>query len=464
MKWTSIPGIFLALLAGIILMPLQEAPGASEGSNVSLLLPELGFTVPGNGFAEFRQPASSIQTLILTIPKSGSHVDYGAIHTKVNTESADIATKSVSDSEGLELKVDLAAAGGFRLQGGRNSVELEYQDQFGRQKYFNFLLVFPDTEGSRGLIPEPQKPQQQPERRTGRTFAVVIGISKYDQSGSGIPNLMYADRDAMSFLEFLRSPAGGGIRDDSVMLLLNENATTQNIRHALYTFLTEALPQDTVVIYIAGHGSPDPNDRRNLYLLTADTKPDDMGGTAFPMWQLQDVFERILKARRVITIADTCHSFGFTGARAEAGGTMGSNLINQYIAKYAGAGQRAVITASDISEESQEDVQWGNGHGVFTYFLLKGLGGAADKNHDGVVTAGELFSYLKQVVPQATNGKQNPRAMEGLASAMPMSNLQASPANGHLAKRDGDRGVLDHQTLFTGELSLESFRSEAATR
>jgi hypothetical protein len=423
MNWTSALRISLVLFSGLALAPLQGASDvASEAANVSLLLPELGLRIPGNGYAEFRQPADSIRTLILTIPKSGSHVDYGAIHTKVNTESADVATQSASDAEGLELKVDLQAAGGFQLQNGRNSVELEYRDRFGRQEYFNFLLIFPQTEGRRGLIPELER--QQPEKRAGRTFAVVIGISRYDQSGSGIPNLKYADRDAMSFLEFLRSPAGGSLKDESVALLLNEKATTQNIRHALYTFLTAALPQDTVVIYIAGHGAPDPHDPRNLYLLTADSKLDDMGGTAFPMWQIQDVFERILKAKRVITIADTCRSFGFTGARAEGSGSTGINLVNQYMARYAATDQRAVITASDISEPSFEDVRWGNGHGVFTYFLLKGLQGAADKNHDGVITAGELFAYLKQTVPQETNGRQNPRAMEGLAGALPVSILQ----------------------------------------
>jgi uncharacterized caspase-like protein len=240
--------------------------------------------------------------------------------------------------------------------------------------------------------------------------------------------LQYADKDAISFLEFLKSPAGGALSDDSVTVLLNEQATTKNIRHALFTFLTTAQPQDTVVIYIAGHGAPDPHDPRNLYLLTADSNPEDMGGTAFPMWQLQDVYERVLKAKRVITVADTCHSYGFSGARADDAGQNGSNLINQYLERYAAKGERAVITASDISEPSFEDARW-EGHGVFTYFLLKGLKGEADKNHDGVVTAGELFAYLQRVVPEATNGRQNPRAMEGLASGLPVSVLKKAQAS-----------------------------------
>jgi len=259
-----------------------------------------------------------------------------------------------------------------------------------------------------------------PEKRSGKLYAVVIGISHYGHSG-GVNDLRYADKDAESFLEFLKSKAGGHIADEDVMVLLNEQATTVNVRKALFTFLTNAQPQDTVAIYIAGHGAQDPHDPRNLYLLTTDSDPNDMGGTAFPMWQLQDVFSRILKAKRVITIADTCHSYGFSGERT---GDEGNNLINQYIAHYAGSGQRAVITASDISEPSFEDAKWGGGHGVFTYYLLKGLEGEADANHDGTVTAGELFAYLQRTVPGATGSKQHPRAQSGLASVMPVSLLR----------------------------------------
>jgi hypothetical protein len=441
-KLMKVPWTVRNFLLGLTCLALLQLGGA--GGQVAsvqfpwLLLPEISGRISGDGTAEFQQPPDSIKQMVIHIPGGGSHINYGTIHTKVNTESADIATKSSSGTEGLELNVDLTAAGGFRFQGGRNSVELEYKDQFGRQHYYNFLLSFESKPGTRGFIPEPGTQQvQQPEKRKGKLFAVVIGISKYSQSGASISNLKYADQDATSFLEFLKSPAGGALTDDSVTVLLNEEATTKNIRHALFTFLTTAQPQDTVVIYIAGHGAPDPHDPRNLYLLTADSNPEDMGGTAFPMWQMQDVYERVLKAKRVITVADTCHSYGFSGARADDSGQNGSNLINQYLERYAAKADRAVITASDISESSFEDVQWGNGHGVFTYFLLKGLKGEADKNHDGVVTAGELFAYLEKVVPEATNGKQNPRAMQGLASAMPVSVLKRTQASIQLSEPAG---------------------------
>lgn len=396
-----------------------------------LELPQASQRVAIDSTIALDQPPGAIQRLVLHIPAGGSRINYGTIHTKVNTESADVAMKSTNGMDGFTLNVDLTGAGGFPMLPGRNSVELEYQDEFGRAKYYNFLLDFSNPASGpngRGFDIVPSKAP--PEKRAGRLFAVVIGVSHYAKGGTQqINDLQFADRDARSVLDFLKSPAGGGVTDEDSLLLLDQDATTESVRHALFNFLTKPQEQDTVVIYIAGHGAPDPNDPRNIYFLTSDAKPDDMGATAFPMFELQDVFERILKAKRVITFADTCHSYGFTGARAGAGSKRVNNLVNQYLQRYASKGQRAVITASDISESSFEDAKWGDGHGVFTYFLLQGLEGKADANHDGVVTAGELFSYLKQAVPQATGGKQNPRAMVGIASSLMISTLPRTHAH-----------------------------------
>ncbi len=421
----------LVTVVGAALLSLGG--GASQPARISdpwLELPQASERVEVDGAVVLDRAPGSIQQIVLRIPAGGPRIDYGSIHTKVNTESADIAMKSTNGIDGFVLNIDLTGAGGFPMLPGRNSVELEYKDDFGRQKYANFLLDFENassTPAGRGFETIP--PAKTVEKRAGRLFAVVIGISHYAKGGTEqINDLQYADRDARSVLDFLKSPAGGSVTDDDSLLLLDQDATTESVRHALFNFLTKPQEQDTVVIYIAGHGAPDPNDPRNIYFLTADAKPDDMGATAFPMFELQDVFERILKAKRVITFADTCHSYGFTGARAGAGSRHVNNLVNQYLQRFASKGQRAVITASDISESSFEDAKWGDGHGVFTYFLLQGLAGKADANHDGIVTAGELFNYLKQSVPQATGGKQNPRAMVGIDNGLTVATLPRTRA------------------------------------
>ena len=420
---------FLVMLVGAALLSLGGAASDPAPANEPWLeLPQANQRVAIDSSVALDAPPSSVQQMVFHIPAGGPRVSYGTIHTKVNTESADVAMKSTSNMDGITLNVDLTGAGGFPMQPGRNSVELEYQDQFGRNKYYNFLLDFGNmsTPTGRGFETIPTKTA--PEKRAGKLFAVVIGISHYSKGEGQINDLRYADRDAQSMLDFLKTPAGGGLSDEDSLVLLNEEATTQSVRHALFTFLTKPQEQDTVVIYIAGHGAPDPLDPRNLYLITADTKPDDMGGTGFPMWQIQDVFDRVLKAKRVLTFADTCHSYGFSGARAGTGQKRTNNLINQYLQRYASKGQRAVITASDISESSFEDAKWGDGHGVFTYYLLQGLKGAADRNHDGVVTAGELFAYLQQSVRDATDGKQNPRAVVGIASGLTVANVSRTHA------------------------------------
>ena len=63
---------------------------------------------------------------------------------------------------------------------------------------------------------------------------------------------------------------------------------------------------------------------------------------------------------------------------------------------------------SDTDQFSQEDKKWGGGHGVFTYFLVKGLGGEADYNSDGRVTLGEIIPYLSESVRRETHSAQSP--------------------------------------------------------
>jgi uncharacterized caspase-like protein len=74
---------------------------------------------------------------------------------------------------------------------------------------------------------------------------------------------------------------------------------------------------------------------------------------------------------------------------------------------------RSIITSSDVNEQSLESQKWGNGHGVFTYYLLEGLKGSADTNMDRLVSVGELFRYVRQKVRLNTGFKQNPRMLAG---------------------------------------------------
>jgi uncharacterized caspase-like protein len=47
-------------------------------------------------------------------------------------------------------------------------------------------------------------------------------------------------------------------------------------------------------------------------------------------------------------------------------------------------------------------------HGMFSYFLMKGMEGEADANNDNKITAGELHSYVQANVIQQSSGSQTP--------------------------------------------------------
>ncbi|MEO6691420.1 MAG: hypothetical protein ABIO44_03675, partial [Saprospiraceae bacterium] len=66
---------------------------------------------------------------------------------------------------------------------------------------------------------------------TGKTFAVVVGISDYQDKD--IPDLRFADKDAEAFANYLRSPSGGSLDGDHLQVLTNQNATAGRIAGAL---------------------------------------------------------------------------------------------------------------------------------------------------------------------------------------------------------------------------------------
>ena len=130
------------------------------------------------------------------------------------------------------------------------------------------------------------------------------------------------------------------------------------------------------------------------------------------MWDIETALERFIKAKKVVIIADACHSGGvgqsFDVAR-RANRAIGVNPINAGFQNLSQIGDGVcVISASDSKQFSQEGRKWGGGHGVFTYFLLEGLKGSADYNSDKAVTLGELIPYLSEQVRRATKNAQNP--------------------------------------------------------
>jgi uncharacterized caspase-like protein len=81
----------------------------------------------------------------------------------------------------------------------------------------------------------------------------------------------------------------------------------------------------------------------------------------------------------------------------------------------------AIIMSSSSTETSQENPKIRQG--AFSYYLLKGLKGSADRNNDKVITLVELFPYIKANVLNFTNNKQTPFIIGNASEEMPIGHV-----------------------------------------
>jgi hypothetical protein len=128
------------------------------------------------------------------------------------------------------------------------------------------------------------------------------------------------------------------------------------------------------------------------------------------MEETDRALKKMLLSEKVIVLADTCHSEAIAAGIGDCR-SLGddASLMNRFLQGISRAqGGVALLTSAEANEVSLEDAKWGGGHGVFTYYLLEGMRGAADLDGDGIVTIGELFEYVRDNVKQATGHKQHP--------------------------------------------------------
>jgi uncharacterized caspase-like protein len=247
-----------------------------------------------------------------------------------------------------------------------------------------------------------------------KTFALVVGISKYQKLPQDLW-LQYPDADAKAFGRHLASPRGGGVPPDQMLVLTNEQATTTALRSAFQSFLkTRPGRNDTVYILIAGHGTVDSG---GAYILTWDSDPENLAATALPMAELHTVVEEALsRVGHVILLADVCRAATIAGQKTT---TLGG--VVEQIGE--ASGELLGLMAARPQELSLEGPEFGGGHGAFTWSVLKGLEGAADSDHDGLVTAGELIDFVSTDVPGLTRNKQHPRDFGNMEDSTKLSDL-----------------------------------------
>jgi hypothetical protein len=224
--------------------------------------------------------------------------------------------------------------------------------------------------------------------------AVVIGVRNY--RSRAVPPVEFAHRDVAVVKAYLVRTLGF----DPKNVIEVPDATLSDFRRV---FGIEGKPQgqlmnwvragrSDVFVYYAGHGAPDPGSH-GAYFVPSDADPNYIASGGYSL----DLFwENLgkLPARNLTVVLDTCFS-----GNSEEGLVLAdvSPALLQVRAEFRGPEGSVVMTSAGPDQVSTWYRE--KKHSLFTYWWLKGLGGAADADVNREVTVGEMAAYLGNEVP-----------------------------------------------------------------
>ena len=248
---------------------------------------------------------------------------------------------------------------------------------------------------------EPLNPSNISNPSFDNKVALVIGIENYTEA----PKANYANLDATYFFDYARRAFG--VQKQNINLLVNEEATVVKTDKAVSLWLKSKIKKNKsdLIIFFAGHGLAS-SDGKELYLLPQDGNPDRLERTALSR---TDLFKEIisLNPKSVTMFLDTCYS----GVSRDEQMLLASARPIRIIAnEQEGIPDNFTIFSASQLDQISSGLKEAN-HGIFSYYLMKGLEGNADTNQDNDITNGELLAYMDENISQkaAEQGrKQNP--------------------------------------------------------
>jgi len=244
------------------------------------------------------------------------------------------------------------------------------------------------------LLDEVERDIPRAEAANPDAIAVVIGVERY----ASLPTARFAAGDAQLFGRY--AAAALGVSDDRNHLYIRTDAdATGNEFRKLFGddgwLARRVKPTTDLYVYFSGHGAPDVKTRAP-YLLPTDADASYPRETGYALAQLYQQLAR-LDVRTVTVFLDAC----FTGTTRSSGTLFGgARPIVISVEHPALLRDNFAVIAASGGDQMASDYP-AKRHGLFTYFALLGLRGAADADGDRVVTVAELERYLASVVPGA---------------------------------------------------------------
>jgi hypothetical protein len=224
--------------------------------------------------------------------------------------------------------------------------------------------------------------------------ALVVGVSNYPTPSWALPCVANDAREMAALL----GSAQGQFRGD-ILVLADAQAAAAAITSGLDAVLGGAAADDTVFVYVAGHGVCRDG---TYYFVAHDTMLGRLAETAVPLTAIKERFEKSA-SRRVFVWLDFCHSGGIIERAVGGDSVEAAREVIERTIQVVGRG-KIIVTACTGSQTAKESNTLG--HGYFTHALLEGLKGAA-ADAKGRVLATTLYNHVVDQV-QAESHDQCP--------------------------------------------------------
>jgi hypothetical protein len=271
--------------------------------------------------------------------------------------------------------------------------------------------VFVDSADSRARV-EDQRPDltdpvdtppvlNQPQ---SNAHAVIVGIERY--KNGLVPAVSFARRDAAIMQAYVTRTLG--VPPEHVRLLLDNEASLAELRTAIAGQLANSVegPNARVYVYFAGHGAPNLKTKQP-YLVPYDGNPAYPETSCYP---LEEMYQTLAKLEaRVTVLIDAC--FSGAAGRGDVPGTLVADARPALVELKETSTPTNVAVLAAADGEQVSSALTSKRHGLFTYFLLKGLGGEADTDRNGHLTLHELHQYVLPLVQKQArrlNREQTP--------------------------------------------------------
>lgn len=239
-----------------------------------------------------------------------------------------------------------------------------------------------------------------------RLYLLAVGINRY---ADGNLNLAYAATDAQALASLFNRRAKQLYETVQTETILDQDATRPRIKASLKTMAGKTQSQDTLVLFLAGHGTIVgqryyfvPHELRKQ----AVSLEDDIRSQGLPADELSEILGTA-KALKRLLILDTCASGGALGTLTKGRSGFALRGAIERLSRSQGIFSIAASSASEQAQEAKE-----LGHGVLSYSLLAGLkavdrGPLAEKHiqpgsPERVVDVLEWFTFAAGQVPRLT--------------------------------------------------------------